>query len=39
MAPIKVSAHHPSLKLLEPAEDGLIPRARQLRPDKRNPLV
>jgi hypothetical protein len=39
MAPNKASAHHPSLKPLEPIEGGLIPRARQLRPGKRNPLV
>jgi hypothetical protein len=39
MAAIKASARHPSLKLLEPTEDGLIARARPLRPDERNPLV
>jgi hypothetical protein len=39
MAAIKPSAHHPSLELLEPTEDGLSARARSFRPDERNPLV
>jgi len=39
MAPIKDSAHHPSLQPLERMEDGWIPRTGQLRAAKRNPLV